>query len=356
MKNYACTILSVFAVTVFCFETLAFGLEQSSDWVNPVYKHLVQDKPMPEFDKTLLHRSAITCNSDNEVENVLKENMENRVTSFQFQMDYDFTFSEVKGILNQAFNNITSNDDYLYFNLSQWSNSYSGYNGNVTVNYGFNYLTTKEEEQYTNGKVVEILNAIISDQMTVEQKEKAIHDWIVSKVEYDTSLKEHSAYAALKLGHTVCQGYSLLNFKMLQNVGITSRIISSESMNHAWNMVKVCGNWYHSDLTWDDPVPDVPDRVLYNYYNKSDTEIGTSHYGWDKTSSPEALNEYEEGQCEWGNIDGEDGLTLKDAIIGLQISTAKSPSVSIVLTADVNADNQIGIVEVIYILQQIVTN
>jgi hypothetical protein len=65
--------------------------------------------------------------------------------------------------------------------------------------------------------------------------------------------------------------------------------------SHAWNMVNLCGTWFHVDATWDDPVPDEPGRVLYNYYNLSDTQMEADHY-WDNLNYPSASFDYVEGE------------------------------------------------------------
>lgn len=74
--------------------------------------------------------------------------------------------------------------------------------------------------------------------MTDLQKEKAIHDYIVSHVANDTSLTEYSPYAALVKGTTVCQGYALLTYKMLHKVGVPVRLIegSADGVAHLWNL------------------------------------------------------------------------------------------------------------------------
>ncbi|NJL60259.1 MAG: hypothetical protein HC887_12140 [Desulfobacteraceae bacterium] len=121
------------------------------------------------------------------------------------------------------------------------------------------------------------MGEIITSGMNDEQKVKAVHDWVVKNVQYDTSLVRHSAYEGLYSKTTVCQGYALLMFRMLKDSGINGRIVSGG--NHAWNLLYLCGNYYHLDATWDDPVPDVPNRVLYNYYNKSDSYMASIIHG-----------------------------------------------------------------------------
>ena len=61
------------------------------------------------------------------------------------------------------------------------------------------------------------------------------------------------------------------------------------------NMVKLCNNWYHLDVTWDDPVPDRPGHLSYKYYNLSDLEISTDHTL--PEGYPGAELSYIEGDC-----------------------------------------------------------
>ena len=83
--------------------------------------------------------------------------------------------------------------------------------------------------------------------MKDHQKEKAIHDWIVSHIAYDTRLVSHSAYDGLVNGTTVCQGYALITFEMMKQAGIPVKIVegSSRGISHTWNLVKIGGKWYH---------------------------------------------------------------------------------------------------------------
>ena len=41
---------------------------------------------------------------------------------------------------------------------------------------------------------------------------------------------------------------------LLDRVGISSIMVTSYDMNHAWNLVNIDNEWYHVDTTWDDPV------------------------------------------------------------------------------------------------------
>ena len=59
---------------------------------------------------------------------------------------------------------------------------------------------------------------------------------------------------------------------MLIVLNIPNYKISSE--NHIWNLVNVDNNWYHLDLTWDDPVTSNGTDVLeYDYFLITTTEL-----------------------------------------------------------------------------------
>lgn len=295
--------------------------EGSSIWINPTYRgHITENDLSPKM-RTPRSSTTETCYSQNDIVALLNQKFLNRVEQFSFKMVYNFTSGEVENLLEQAREAATEGDDYLEFSIFGISTGWTGGNGNVTVNYSAEYLANYSQEQQVNQRVSEILASITSPGMNDEEKEKAIHDWIVQNVEYDNSLVEHSAYAALFKGYTVCQGYSLLTYKMLEEVGIDARIIDSDPMNHAWNMVNLCGDWYHLDVTWNDP--DNGDQVHYTYYNLSDTEISAGynpHYSW-RSDAPDAPVSYVEGAC--GGASALEWQTSKSAAMSLASSQGK---------------------------------
>ena len=87
-----------------------------------------------------------------------------------------------------------------------------------------------------------------------------IHDWILDHVTYDEEEAEvgwshpssRSAQGVLETGMAVCDGYAEL-FKYLANkLGMECHWVSSDILNHSWNIIKVDGSWYYVDCTWDD--------------------------------------------------------------------------------------------------------
>lgn len=200
----------------------------------------------------------------------------------------------VEAMLEEIF----AGDDYLRYSLCGYNIRWSGgTNGDLVLNFQFQYLATGEEESFVERKAGDILRKILTPGINRNdhQKTKAIHDYIVANVAYDLNCQEHSAYAALVKGRTVCQGYALLLYKMLDKAGIKVRIVSGQAggEKHAWNMVSLDGNWYHIDATWNDPVPDIPNRVRHDYYNRTDEQMSLTHT-WNRTLYPAARIPYPE--------------------------------------------------------------
>ena len=195
--------------------------------------------------------------------------------------------SQHPGLINYIRNEIKSGNTVIY--LYDWK---IPYDSNVTiklmlyffteyladVNYfntiGLNSLNktiyqikiktdfTKEQILTAIDKIEENTNKLTSDLKQLNDVEKAliIHDRLIQKCSYDqnklstglyTSLS-YTTYGALVLHTAVCGGYATAYKALLNKVGIEAYVCTSESMNHAWNIVTVNGKKYHVDCTWDD--------------------------------------------------------------------------------------------------------
>ncbi|MFS0873509.1 transglutaminase domain-containing protein [Paenibacillus xylanilyticus] len=211
-----------------------------------------------------------------------------------------FTYKgDVKGLKKQLQSSIDeamTSDPYIQYTVKSYAFNYKGSNVSAEVHVNLSYRETKEQTDYVNRKVTSVLKEIITPGMTNHEKVKAIHDWIVLNLAYDTSLQKYTAYDGLVTGSTVCQGYSLLAYRMLERVGIDNRIVEGTAGDqlHAWNIVNLDGKWYHMDTTWDDPTPDRRGKVSHNYYLLSDDEMARDHIWSGKGKYPAAPDPYRE--------------------------------------------------------------
>ena len=133
----------------------------------------------------------------------------------------------------------------------------------------------KEEQQELDAALQEVKSKIDTSGMSDEEIVLAYHEYLTSTVAYayedyfnGTIAANHGydMYGALVKHSCVCQGYAETMFYLLREAGLSCAIASSENINHAWNIVKIRGNWYHIDATWDDPVWDMPGRSYHDYF------------------------------------------------------------------------------------------
>lgn len=121
------------------------------------------------------------------------------------------------------------------------------------------YHSTYEQEQQLTAEVKRVMEGMALAGKSEYEKVKAIHDYICDHVDYDDSLTKYSAYDALCTGKAVCQGYSVLFYRMCREAGLSVRIISGTGNGgrHGWNIVRIAdnaraaGKYYNVDCTWD---------------------------------------------------------------------------------------------------------
>ena len=141
------------------------------------------------------------------------------------------------------------------------------------------YLYTAEQSVqmtvFYENTVAEIVSGIPAG-ATDFDKVMYLHDYLVQNYAYDyeglsgTGTPIRDAYNFFKTGRGVCQAYMLAMIALCEAAGIPSLPVISDEMEHAWNLVKLDGEWYHIDVTWDDAggeqSPVYPSYISYNYF------------------------------------------------------------------------------------------
>ncbi|NIA59305.1 S-layer protein [Bacillus pacificus] len=227
-----------------------------------------------------------------------KDEVQKRINAYEtnITLPYKTTNSNTKEVMNTLFNaykEVASKNEYTNNNRSNVSYGLSGSPGNYTFTLKITYRETKEQTEYVMKQAKAIVSSITQVGMDDHEKVKAIHDYVVKHVSYDTSYKAYTAYEALVNRSAVCQGYALLTYQLLKEAGIENHFVvgTGDGQPHAWNLVKIENKWYHLDTTFDDPVPDEQGRVTYSYFNLSDEQIARNHE-WNRGEYPQATTNY----------------------------------------------------------------
>ncbi|BBK99322.1 S-layer homology domain-containing protein [Bacillus anthracis] len=227
-----------------------------------------------------------------------KDEVQKRINTYEtnITLPYKTTNSNTKEVMNTLFNaykEVASKNEYTNNNRSNVSYGLSGSPGNYTFTLKITYRETKEQTEYVMKQAKAIVSSITQVGMDDHEKVKAIHDYVVKHISYDTSYKAYTAYEALVNRSAVCQGYALLTYQLLKEAGIENHFVvgTGDGQPHAWNLVKIENKWYHLDTTFDDPVPDEQGRVTYSYFNLSDEQIARNHE-WNRGGYPQATTNY----------------------------------------------------------------
>lgn len=223
----------------------------------------------------------------------LEEYVVSALEEFQTTIDvsaYNIPRAEAVDVFLQILNDHPS----LFFvngRIGWTSNATTG----MAMTYNVTYTDTEENIRVQKEDFDKAINQALTwtdPSMNDLEKALAVHDYLVLNCEYDyerlTSTGtvpevSHTAYGALIENIAVCDGYAKAYASILEELGISSKIVASDSMNHAWNLVLVDGNWYHVDATWDDPTWDSIGRAGHFYFMLSDGAISDAdhnHEGW----------------------------------------------------------------------------
>ncbi|MCI8495148.1 MAG: hypothetical protein HFI74_05645 [Lachnospiraceae bacterium] len=212
---------------------------------------------------------------------------------------YDFTSEEFNTFLNQVVNN---NAELFFVNISgmQWWTS-----GDKVSRLEAAYVGTAAEIAQQQEDFEDAVNKAlerVDGSMSEVEKALVIHDYLIQLCEYDKERLSagslpaisHTAYGALVNKIAVCDGYAKAFAHIMdKKLGISCELVSSDKMNHAWNIIEIGGKWYHVDVTWDDPTWDCIGRTVHTYFLLSDDQIkvagtGDKHEAWVTTRTADS--------------------------------------------------------------------
>ena len=93
-----------------------------------------------------------------------------------------------------------------------------------------------------------------------------LNDWLVENTKYDSSLMYCSAEGVFNRGLGTCEGYHEAYAMLLNKAGIETRRVDDFGDAHVWTGIKLNGNWYNVDTTWNDAGYTMPDLDLQRLY------------------------------------------------------------------------------------------
>lgn len=136
----------------------------------------------------------------------------------------------------------------------------------------------------------DVLKEIITEDMSDYDKEKAVYDWLVKNIGQDKGLltvipssgkDSDNPYGVLKYHDAVCVGYATTFRLFMQMMDIECMVVHNTEMYHSWDLVKLDGKWYHTDVYSD------ADTGNYANFNMND-DIASIGHDWNMDFFPAA--------------------------------------------------------------------
>lgn len=180
-------------------------------------------------------------------------------------------------------------------------------NGN-DISYLKSEFYTKEDIEKYEEEIENVKNYIISkiEGKSDYQKIKLIHNYLIETIEYSEDLNQsnlYDIYGALVKRNCVCEGYAKAFQYLMNEIGIENTIVigtgtnsKNETESHAWNYVKLDGEWYAVDVTWDDPIitgfGKLTDKSKYEYFLRGSKTMDKNHVPSGKFTENGQIFEY----------------------------------------------------------------
>ena len=185
--------------------------------------------------------------------------------------------------------------------------------------------SSAKKDKAVKNVVTRFVDEYITEDMTDFEKEMMIIQYMAENIEYDwenyindTIPKDsYSEYGALVKGIAVCDGYADAFMQLAEACDLTvNKVIGTANgyggwSGHAWNQIKLDGEWYHVDVTWEDTdsMNSIGtnlgfDQLSNRYINVTDKYLSVDHK-WDKSTYKCSGEEYDSLTVLWYMMTGE---------------------------------------------------
>ena len=155
---------------------------------------------------------------------------------------------------------------------------------NLTPTYRWNKATCQQNADYVASATRDFLAQ--SAHLSEYEKAKAVYNYLVDNTVYDLKYTGKSVYEQFYYGRAVCDAYARSTQYLLNRLGVEVIYVVGDGYSasqkswesHAWNIVKIDGQYYQFDSTWGDPMmADAEQTKLFTYLCVTTEEMARNH-------------------------------------------------------------------------------
>lgn len=159
------------------------------------------------------------------------------------------------------------------------------------------------------------------------EKALYIHDYLVSNCKYERKSENgyiSTVYGCLVEGTANCEGYAKSFSYLARLAGLNAVLVTGTTdngENHAWNKVKIGGDWYNLDVTWDDIDEPRDKRHIYFLCNDEDfseTHFDSGEYGGEFRCTNDAESYYKKLDLYISDINDADRIMRREISLGTE--------------------------------------
>ena len=192
-----------------------------------------------------------------------------------------------------------------------------------TGTYNRDFESAKEGHAFIQ-EIMQSIVAGIDENASEYEKVKYVYDTVILSTEYNLNASDNqNIYSVFVNRSSVCQGYAKAAQYLLSHLGVESTLVIGQvhtGESHAWNLVKIDGEYYYMDATWGDASylmeeddasnikSSLPD-INYDYLCVTTEQIMRTHSIQSEVPMPDcnaiAANYYVQEETFLKNIDAE---------------------------------------------------
>lgn len=184
--------------------------------------------------------------------------------------------------LQKAFYSLAYDNHQFFWLGGGYTNTYNSGIGTILTVDPI-YTRTKAQSEDIQKKLDSVVAKVTAEAMkkpTLFEQVLYLHDYIVNNTTYTTSGDAHISEAdgPLLKGYALCEGYANAFGYLCQSIGVLTVDITGKANggDHMWSLVKLGGNWYQFDVTFDDPTASTP-VLSHDYFAITTAKMKQDH-------------------------------------------------------------------------------